>query len=163
MPAYEKFLKELYTNKRKFKKGEQVILSEEVSAILQWKLLPKLKDPGSFTVPCTIGKKSFDSAMLDLGASINLMPYHVYKTLGLDDINQDIKISLRMADRTLVFPRGVVENVLVKVEELYVLDDFVILDMEESLDEEDEQPIILGRAFIATAGTKLMCKKVSSQ
>ena len=130
-------------------------MSEEVSAILQGKLPPKLKDPGSFTVPCTVGKKSFDNAMLDLGASINLMPYHVYKTLGLDDINQDIKISLRMADRSLVFPRGVVENVLVKIEELYVPADFVILDMEESPHEEDEQPIILGRAFMATAGTKI--------
>jgi hypothetical protein len=87
------------------------------------------------------------------------MPYHVYKTLGLDDINQDIKISLRMADRSLVYPRGVVENVLVKIEELYVPADFVILDMDETLVEEDEQPIILGRAFMATAGTKIDVQK----
>ncbi|KAK9921573.1 hypothetical protein M0R45_030078 [Rubus argutus] len=153
-PAYGRFLKELCTKKRKFKKGEQVILSEEISEILQGKLPPKLKDPGSFTVPCTIGSKTFDSAMMDLGASINLMPYHVYKTLGLDDINQDIKISLRMADRSLVFPRGVVENVLVKIEELYVPADFVILDMEESPHEEDEQPIILGESVYGHGGYK---------
>ncbi|KAK9910590.1 hypothetical protein M0R45_034546 [Rubus argutus] len=84
---YAKFLKELCTNKRKFTKDEQITLSEEVSAVLLGKLPPKLKDPGSFTVPCTIGNKDFEGAMLDLGASINLMPYHIYKTLSLDDIN----------------------------------------------------------------------------
>ena len=59
----------------------------------------------------------------------------------------------------MVFPRGVVENVLVKFEELYVPADFVILDMEESPHEEDEQPIILGRAFMATVGTKIDVQK----
>ena len=84
-----------------------MILSEGVSAILKGKLPPKLKDPGSFTVPCTIGAKGFDRAMLDLGASINLMPLDVYRSLGLGDI-KPIKISLKMADRSLVFPKGVV-------------------------------------------------------
>ena len=77
--------------------------------------------------------------MLDLGASINLMPYHVYMTLGLDDINHDIKISLRIVDQSLVYPREVVKNILVNIEELYIPFDFVILDMEESPHEEDEE------------------------
>ncbi|CAL9024862.1 unnamed protein product [Prunus brigantina] len=69
----------------KFKEHEQVALSEEVSAVLQRKLPPKLKDPGSFSIPCIVGDCKFQKALLDLGASINLMPYHVYEKLNLAD------------------------------------------------------------------------------
>jgi hypothetical protein len=158
-PPYAKFLKELCTNKRKFTKDEQITLSEEVSAVLLGKLPPKLKDPGSFTVPCTIGNKGFEEAMLDLGASINLMPYHIYKTLSLDDI-KPLKISLKMADQRMVTPRGVVEDVLVKIDDLLIPADFVVLDMKESLNgEENVIPIILGRPFMATAGTRIDVQK----
>ena len=158
-PPYAKFLKEMCTNKRKFTKDEQITLSEEVSAVLLGKLPPKLKDPGSFTVPCTIGNKGFEEAMLDLGASINLMPYHIYKTLSLDDI-KPLKISLKMADQRTVTPRGVVEDVLVKIDDLLIPADFVVLDMKESLNgEENEIPIILGRPFMATAGTRIDVQK----
>ncbi|XP_008222343.1 PREDICTED: uncharacterized protein LOC103322228 [Prunus mume] len=83
IPKYAKFLKDLCTNKRRFKEHEQVALSEEVSAVLQRKLPPKLKDPGSFSIPCIVGDFKFQKALLDLGASINLMPYHVYEKLNL--------------------------------------------------------------------------------
>jgi hypothetical protein len=152
-------LKELCTNKRKFLKDEQIILSEDVSAVLQGKLPPKLKDPGSFTVPCIIGNKGFDKAMLDLGASINLMPYDVYKTLGLDDI-KPMKITLKLADRSQVKPMGIVEDVLVKIEELLIPADFVILDMKDiESGGEEEMPILLGRPFMATAGTRIDVQK----
>ena len=62
------------------------MLAEESSAILQKKLLPKLKDPGSFTIPCTIGKSYFDRALCDLRASINLMPLSVIRKLGLGEV-----------------------------------------------------------------------------
>ena len=151
-PPYAKFLKELCTNKRKFTKDEQITLSEEVSAVLLGKLPPKLKDPGSFTVPCTIGNKGFEGAMLDLGASINLMPYHIYKTLSLDDI-KPLDIVLKIADQRRVTPRGVVENILVKIDELLIPADFVVLDIKEgAIGDENEAPIILGRPFMATAG-----------
>ncbi|KAL6214547.1 hypothetical protein ACLB2K_013979 [Fragaria x ananassa] len=130
IPSYAKFLKELCTHKRKFEKYEKVCLSEEVSAVLQRKLPPKLKDPGSFIIPCKIGKSFFDKALMDLGASINLIPYSVYESLGIGEI-RPIAISLQMADRSLVYPRGVVEDVLVKVEDLILPADFIILDMEE--------------------------------
>ena len=55
MPSYAKFLKEILSNKRKLEDEETVMLTEECSAILQKKLPPKLKDPGSFTIPCVIG------------------------------------------------------------------------------------------------------------
>ncbi|CAL2239416.1 unnamed protein product [Prunus armeniaca] len=78
MPAYGKFFKELNTYKRKYGPNEKVMVSENVSAVLQRKLPPKLKDSGSFSINITIGDKIVEKAMLDLGASINLMPYSVY-------------------------------------------------------------------------------------
>ncbi|KAK9921933.1 hypothetical protein M0R45_030425 [Rubus argutus] len=140
-------------------KDEQIILSEDVSAVLQGKLPQKLNDPGSFTIPCIIGNKGFDKAMLDLGASINLMPYDVYRTLALDDI-KPTKISLKLADRSQVVPMGIVEDVLVKIGELLIPVDFVILDMKDiASGEEEEMPILFGRPFMATAGTKIDVKE----
>lgn len=69
---YAKFLKELCTNKRKLKGDEKISLGENVSAVLQKKLPSKCKDPGTFTIPCTIGDKRIERCMLDLGASINV-------------------------------------------------------------------------------------------
>ena len=157
IPSYAKFLKELCTNKRKFEDNEKVCLSEEVSAILQRKLPPKLKDPGSFTIPCKIGETSFDKTLMDLGSSINLIPYSLYETLGLGEIDP-VSISLQMADRSIVYPRGIVQDVLVIIGELIVPADFVILDMDASTDSSKDIPIILGRAFMATAGTKIDVK-----
>ncbi|MCS5023633.1 hypothetical protein L2V44_14170, partial [Staphylococcus aureus] len=70
-PSYVKFMKEILSNKRKLEEFETVALTEECSAILQKKLPPKLKDPGNFNIPCTIGNSHFDKAPCDLGASIN--------------------------------------------------------------------------------------------
>lgn len=86
MPSYEKFMKEILTRKRKLEDFETVVLMEECSAILQKKLSPKLRDPGSFTIPCTIGDKFFGKALCDLGASINLMPLSIYLQLGLPEV-----------------------------------------------------------------------------
>ncbi|MCI62151.1 hypothetical protein A2U01_0083408, partial [Trifolium medium] len=74
MPMYAKFTKELLTKKRKPKEGETMLLTEECSTILQRKLPQKKKDPGSFTIPCSIGNLYVGRALCDLGASINLMP-----------------------------------------------------------------------------------------
>ena len=78
MPKYAKFLKDILSNKKKLKELSIVMLSEECSTILQNKLPKKIKDPGSFTVPCLIGSLHVDRALADLGASINLMPYSVF-------------------------------------------------------------------------------------
>jgi hypothetical protein len=85
MPSYVKFMKDILSRKRKLGEFETVALTEECSAILQNKLPPKLKDPGSFTIPCTIGTQFFSRCLCDLGASINLMPLSVYKQLGLKE------------------------------------------------------------------------------
>ncbi|XP_030958794.1 uncharacterized protein LOC115980710 [Quercus lobata] len=83
MPNYAKFLKDIISKKRRLEEFETVKLSEECSVILQKKLPQKLKDPGSFTLSCTIGDSFFDKVLCDLGASINLMPLSVYRKLGL--------------------------------------------------------------------------------
>ena len=113
MPSYAKFMKGILSRKLKLEDLETVALTEECSAILQQKLPPKLKDPGSFTIPCTIGNLSFDKCLCDLGASINLMPLSVFMQLGLPD-PKPTNISLQLADRSITYPRGIVEDVLVK-------------------------------------------------
>lgn len=143
--SYAKFLKDCCTNKRKFQEHEQVALTEEVSAVLLRKLPPKLKDPGSFTIPCIIGNKLFDRALLDLGAGINLLSYEVYQKLSLGEL-QPTSITLQLTDRSIKRPRGILENVLVKVDKFIVPVDFVVLDMEEA-PMPSSLPIILGRSF----------------
>ena len=85
MPSYVKFMKDILSQKRRLADFETVNLTEECSAILQRKLPHKLKDPGSFTIPCTIGNAIFERALCDLGASINLMPLSIFKRLGLGE------------------------------------------------------------------------------
>ncbi|KAM3011138.1 hypothetical protein FF2_029878 [Malus domestica] len=152
MPAYGKFFKELNNYKRKYGPHEKVVVSENVSAVLQRKLPPKLKDPGSFSINITIGDKKVEKAMLDLGASINLMPYSVYLQLGLGEL-KSTTISLQLADRSVKYPRGIVEDILVQIDKLILPADFVVLDMEEAPIHDRELPILLGRPFMATAKT----------
>ncbi|CAN6549775.1 unnamed protein product [Malus baccata var. baccata] len=153
VPKYAKFLKELCTNKRRFNDQETVTLSEEVSAVLQRKLPPKLKDAGSFTIPCVIGGKEFGRALCDLGASINLMPYSVYESLNLGDL-KETKVVIQLADRSNRYPKGLLEDVLVQVNELIFPADIFVLEMEH-----DHMPIalplILGRPFLRTAQTNI--------
>ncbi|XP_034197726.1 uncharacterized protein LOC117613201 [Prunus dulcis] len=148
MRSYAKFMKDIISKKRKLGEHEIVKLSEECSAILQRKLPPKLKDPGSFTIPCTIGTIYFEKALCDLGSSINLMPSSVAKHIGLGVINPTT-VSLQMADRSITYPRGIIEDVLIKVDKLIFPTDFLILDMEEDA----ETPIILGRPFLKIGKT----------
>ncbi|XP_038719828.1 uncharacterized protein LOC120012477 [Tripterygium wilfordii] len=131
IPSYAKFLKDVCTSKRKLAPYEKVMLSEQCSAVLNKKLPPKLKDPGSFSIPCIVGQLSFEKAFLDLGASINLMPYSVFMQLGLEKELQPTSITLQLADRSIKFPRGIIEDVLVQVDKFLLPTDFIILDMEE--------------------------------
>ena len=103
-----------------------------------------MKDSGSFTVPCEIGGTIFEKALCDLGASINLMPLSIFRKLGLGEA-KPTRVTLQMADRSIKHPRGVIEDVFVKVDKFIFLADFVVLDMEEDSD----IPIILGKPFLA--------------
>ena len=101
-----------------------------MSAVLQRKLLQKCKDLGTFTIPCIIGKTQFEKAMLDLGASINVMPYLIYSSLNLGPL-EEIGVVIQLADRSNIYSRGVIEDVLVQVNELVFLANFYIINMED--------------------------------
>ena len=145
MPSYVKFMKDIVANKMKMNDYETIAPSEECSAILQKKLPLKIKDPGSFTIPCSIGNSIVEKALCDLGASINLMLLSIFKKLGLGEANPTT-ITLQSTDRFFTHPLDIIEDVLVKAEKFIFLMDFIVLDMEE----DKEVPIILGRSFLAT-------------
>ncbi|XP_022877093.1 uncharacterized protein LOC111395346 [Olea europaea var. sylvestris] len=139
MPNYVKFLMEVMSKKRKLEEFETVKLTEECNAIPQKKLPHKLKDPGSFNIRCNIGGITFDRALCDLGANINLMPLSMFKKLGLGKVNPTT-FTLQLADRSITYPKGIIEDVLVKVDKFIFPVDFVALDMEEG----EKVPLILG-------------------
>ena len=114
MPLYAKFLKEILSKKRKIAEEGIVNLTATCSAIIQQKLPAKMKDPGSFTIPCSIGKYEFKKALCDSGASINLMPLSVVQRLNLGELTPTT-ITLQMVDRSMAQPEGILEDVLVKV------------------------------------------------
>ncbi|CAN6711727.1 unnamed protein product [Malus baccata var. baccata] len=153
VPRYAEFLKELCTTRKRISNKEVVKVSENVSAILQRKLPPKCKDPGSFTIPCVIGNTRFEQCMLDLGASINVMPYSIYASMNLGELQQD-GVIIQLADRSNAYPKGVLEDVLVQVNHLIFPADFYVLEMEDS-SHAPSLPILLGRPFMKTARTKI--------
>ncbi|XP_070037156.1 uncharacterized protein [Nicotiana tomentosiformis] len=122
MPAYAKFLKEILTKKRKIKETSMVNLTEHYNAILQNKLPQKCGDPGSFTIPCSLGTLNFDKPLCDSGASINLMPLSIYGKLE-NEIGEirSAPISLQLVDQMTIIPEGIVEDVLVRVDKFVFL------------------------------------------
>ena len=157
VPSYAKFLNDLCTIKKGLGIEKKAFLTEQVSAIIQSKYPVKYKDPGSPTISVNIGWNCIDKALLDLGASVNLMPYSVYKQLGLGEL-QPTNITLSLADRSVKIPKGIVEDVLVKIDKFYYPVDFVVLDTEPSSNEPNHVPIILGRPFMATANAIINCR-----
>ena len=159
VPSYAKFLKDMCTLKRRSrtKMDTTVNLPEQVSSILLHHVTPKLKDPGVPTISCIIGTHTIDRALLDLGASVNLLPFSVYQQIGLGDL-QPTTVRLQLADRSVKIPRGMVEDVLVKVEDFCFPVDFIVMDMEPVQDPHRQIPIILGRPFLATAHACINCR-----
>ncbi|XP_010463172.1 PREDICTED: uncharacterized protein LOC104743827 [Camelina sativa] len=128
-----------------------VILNHECSAIIQRTTTPKkLSDPGSFTLPCSIGPLTFGRCLCDVGASVSLMPSVVAKRLGFEKF-EPTDIQLVLADRTTRLPSGVLDNFPVKVGSVDVPTDFVVLEM----DVEPRDLLILGRTFLATMGAMI--------
>ena len=97
VPTYAKFSKDLCTVKRGLGIDKKAFLTEQVSAIIQSKTPMKYKDPGSPTISVNIGRTCIDKALHDLGASVNLLPYSVYKQLGLEEL-KPTNITLSLAD-----------------------------------------------------------------
>ncbi|XP_048229083.1 uncharacterized protein LOC125369853 [Ricinus communis] len=146
MAKYVKFLKEILTNKRKLEDLGLVTLNAKCSAMFQSKIPVKRRDPGSFTIPCLIGDKLKLLALADLGASINLMASSLFKELGLSTSKlTPTRMSIQLADRTVKYPKGIIEDVLVRVDKFIFPVDFVVMDMNG----ESDVPLILGRPFLA--------------
>ena len=113
-----------------------------------------MKDPGSFTIPCSIGKYEFKKALCDYGESINLMPLSVVQRLSLGELTPTA-VTLQMADRSMAQPEGILEDVLVKVGKFVFPVDFVVMKMEE----DTQVPLLLGRPFLATGAALIDVQK----
>ncbi|XP_070022250.1 uncharacterized protein [Nicotiana sylvestris] len=140
MPGYAKMMKDLNPRKFDFQDLATVTLTQTCSAVMTRPIAEKLSDPGSFTIPCTIGNFTFAKALCDLGASINLMPLAIYKRLGIGRA-RPTSMLLQLADMTVKRPSGILDDVLIKVGKFVFPVDFVILDCKV----DEEIPIILGR------------------
>jgi len=136
-------------------KGRKVFLSEQVSSILKCDSSPKLKDPGVATISCFIGNHKIKRALLDLGSSVDLMPYSVYLELGLGELKPS-KCTLQLADRSVRTPRGRIDDVLIQIDKDLFPVDFVVLDMDPS-HAYKKIPVILECPFLATANATINC------
>ncbi|XP_012488036.1 uncharacterized protein LOC105801264 [Gossypium raimondii] len=150
---YARFLKELCTSKRKLLANENVSVGENVSAVLQRKIPPKCKDQCMFSISFKIGSVGIKKTMCDLGASIKVMPLSIYKLLDVGPLKETCVI-IQLADRSVVHSEGVLEDVLVKVNELIFPTDFYIINIEDD-NSANSSDILLGRPFLSTARTKI--------
>ncbi|XP_071714387.1 uncharacterized protein [Rutidosis leptorrhynchoides] len=119
-----------------------VKLNSACSEVVANKLPEKLEDPRSFTISSLLGNLDCIRALADLGASINLMPYSFYLKLDLGEL-KPTRMAIHIADRSIKFSRGIIENMLGKTGSLVFPTDFVVLDMEV----DKRIPLILGRPF----------------
>nr|AFN88198.1 retropepsin-like protein [Phaseolus vulgaris] len=157
IPRYAKFFKDLCTHKRRLKGNEKVNMGRNVSALIAKPaaaIPEKCKDPGTFTIPCIIGNNLFENAMLDLGASINVMPLSVFSSLSLGPL-KPTGVVIQLANRSTVQPAGLIEDILIQVNKLVFPTDFYILDMGGEDSNSSATTMILGRPFLRTARTKI--------
>ncbi|GJZ46468.1 reverse transcriptase domain-containing protein [Tanacetum coccineum] len=145
MPRFAPTIKSLLMNKEKLLELAKIPLNENFSAMLLKKLPEKLGDPGKFLIPCNFPGMDVCHALADLGASINLMPLSFWKKLSLPDLTPT-RMTLELADRSITHPKGLAEDVYVKVGKFHFPTDFVVVDFEA----DPRVPLILGRSFLRT-------------
>ena len=136
--------------KRGLNVDKKVFITEQVSVIIQCKTPVKYKDPGCPTILVNIGGTCVEKALLDLGASVNLLPYWIYKQLLLGEL-KPTSITLSLVDRSIKIPKGIVEDVLIQVDKFYYPVDFVVFDTESVAVGTNYVSIILERPFLATS------------
>nr|XP_016497618.1 PREDICTED: uncharacterized protein LOC107816412 [Nicotiana tabacum] len=146
-------MKDLMSQNFDFQDLATVTLTQTCSAVVTRLIAEKLSDPGSFTIPCTIGNFAFAKALCDLGASLNLMPLEIYKRLGIGRV-RPTSMLLQLADRTIKRPSGILDDVLIQVGKFLFSTNFVILDCKV----DEEIPIILGRPFLVTGRALIDCE-----
>nr|GEZ63655.1 reverse transcriptase domain-containing protein [Tanacetum cinerariifolium] len=144
MPKFASMIKNLLTNKDKLFELAKIPLNENCLAMLLKKLLKKLGDPGKFLIPCDFPGINVCHALADLGASINFMPLSIWKKLSVPELST--RMTLELADRSITRPKGVAEEIFVKVGKFYFLTDFLVVDFEAG----PRVPLILGRSFLRT-------------
>ncbi|XP_023758282.1 uncharacterized protein LOC111906743 [Lactuca sativa] len=125
--------------------ASKVVLNEHCSAAMLNKLPKKMGDPGSLTFPCQFGNLATSYALADSGTSVNLMPYSFFKKLNLPE-PRPIRMEIHLVNKTVTFPRGICEDLLVKVDKFVFPTDFIVLDIEE----DHQVSIILGKPFLNT-------------
>ncbi|GKB71511.1 reverse transcriptase domain-containing protein [Tanacetum coccineum] len=145
MPRFAPTIKSLLMNKEKLLELAKIPLNKNCSAMLLKKLPEKLGDPGKFLIPCNFPGMDVCHALADLGASINLMPLSIWKKLSLPDLTPT-RMTLELADRSITYPKGLAEDVFVKVGKFHFPTDFVVVDFEA----DPRVPLILGRSFLRT-------------
>ncbi|GJT03919.1 reverse transcriptase domain-containing protein [Tanacetum coccineum] len=158
MPKFAKMVKDLLTNKEKLLEMENTPLNENCSAVLLKKLPEKLGDTRRFLIPCDFYGLESCMALADLGASINLMPLSVWKTLSLPELTPT-RMTLELVTRTVAYPTGIAEDVFVQVGKFTFPVDFVVVDY----DVDPRVSLILGRPFLRTAHAlvDVYCEKLT--
>ncbi|GJT32293.1 reverse transcriptase domain-containing protein [Tanacetum coccineum] len=146
MPKFNKWLSSLLRNKEKLEEIAITTVNAECSAIIMNKVPEKLEDPGKFLIPCALQELDRTSALADSGASINLLPHSIYKKLGLEALTPT-RMTLELANRSITHPMGIAEDVVVRVDGLTFLTDFMVVNFKP----DPRVPIILGRPFLRTA------------
>ena len=157
IPSYAKFLKDLCTVKRKLGVNKEAFMTEKSTSLIRNNLSPKYKDPGSPTISIVVGNSKLGHALVDLGASVNLLPYSVYVELGFGEL-EPTNITLQLDDHSVKIPRGIVKDVLVQVDKFYFPVDLVVLDTQPVVNQGTQFPVILGRPFLATANVIIHCR-----
>ncbi|XP_071718456.1 uncharacterized protein [Rutidosis leptorrhynchoides] len=142
--SYAKFLKDLCVQKRKLRASvpKKVELTEHLSAVISGTLPPKFKDTGTPLISIIIGNVNVKKALLDLVASINILPFFLVDRWELVVMKQT-DINFQLADQSIKTPRGMLEDVIVKVEDFHYPVDFVVMDVE--MRNRDTQPTIILR------------------
>lgn len=153
IPSYAKFLNEICTNKRKF--TEKVKSTAAVSSLLPIQMPKKLQDKGTFTIPCRIGEKKIPRAFCDPGAGINMLSLKEYQSMKMGPL-KPTSVTIQVADRNILIPKGVIEDVLVKVDYFIYLVDFYVIDLNPYLPS-CQTNVLLGRPFLITARAKIDC------
>ncbi|GKB62479.1 reverse transcriptase domain-containing protein [Tanacetum coccineum] len=145
MPRFALTIRSLLMNKKKLLELAKIPLNENCSAMLLKKLPEKLGDPGKFLIACNFSGMDVCHALADLGVSINLMPLSFWKKLSLPELTPT-RMTLELADRSITHPKGLAEDVYVKVGKFHFPTDFVVVDFKV----DPRVPLILGRSFLRT-------------
>ena len=154
MPAYARYLKELCTIKRNHVSSRNAFKVDHIDSVFLVEGVVKYKDPGKPTVLINLGGEFKIRSLLDLGASVNIMPTYLHKRMGLQPC-EPTSVSLQLADRSTRKCRGMMRNLIVRCKEFYYPADFILLDTDET---DDVVPIILGRPFLATCAAVINCR-----